>query len=572
MLSVAGAKGAAGRSGIYPDRRAGRVAVEGTGGVVGRIRVRSAVRGEGDRQGGTARLWLRRVGLLIAYAFAFRAFHVVAAYWGGNFFFSLLYPAAGLRLAALWLAGARWTGAIVLAEVAGQIAFRAIDLHSSMALDQALGVARAALPYGAIVAAVRWLQRRGIGGLSDEVMTFALVAILGPIGSAMFALVTAPLMPGATYFQPIASTLVATSAHLVGDLLGVLLVTPTLVWLYRAWQAGGWPRHALPPRARLAEAALLLAIAWSTSLTLDRAGLGLQLTPVMLATAWIGLRCGRATAWVTILASALLALPASAGDGEVAIRFTLHLELAAMVTIGYLAGSYADAQCRAQSEIARRDRLLFQAERLKTLRAMSVAVIHEISQPLSTLAVEARHLATIGAQPDGDRAEIAESAGLIGRKVAMLADLVRRLRQFGGRSPGQAARLPVEGLLADAATLVEPELRRLPIRLHREAADPDWVLLGHEVELVQAIVNLLRNAIAVTAAGDIFLCAAAGPGTLRITIDNPAPAVPLETPGMGMGLLITREIVAAHGGHLHRETVSGRVRASILLGRVDEHG
>ena len=38
------------------------------------------------------------------------------------------------------------------------------------------------------------------------------------------------------------------------------------------------------------------------------------------------------------------------------------------------------------------DRMLFQAERLKTLRAMSVAVIHEISQPLSTLAIEAKHL------------------------------------------------------------------------------------------------------------------------------------------------------------------------------------
>jgi len=510
--------------------------------------------------------------LLIAYVLAFRALHALAAWWGGSFYFSLLYPAAGLRLAVLWLAGARWTGAIVLAEVVGQLAFQVIDVRSPLMFDQALGVARAAVPYGAIVGTIRWLKRRNIGGFSDEVMTFALVAILGPIGSALFALVTAPLMPGAIEFRPIGSTLLVTSAHLVGDLLGVLLVTPTLIWLYRAWQAGEWLRQDLPPPARRVEAVLLLAIAWSTSLALAHVGLGLQLTPVMLAIAWIGLRCGRATAWAAILASALLALPASVGTGAIASRFTLHLELAAVATIGYLAGSYADAQRRAQAEIARRDRLLYQAERLKTLRAMSISVIHEISQPLSTLDIEARHLAAIGALPDSDRTEIAATATLIGRKVASLADLVRRLRHFGSRSVGQAARLPVEALLAEAAKLVQPELRGLPIRLRHLPADPDWALLGHEVELVQAIVNLLRNAIAVTRAGDILLGAEAEGRTLRITIDNPAPARTLDTPGMGMGLLITREIVTAHGGDLHRETAHGRVRASILLARMDEHG
>lgn len=536
--------------------------------------VRGAGLGVGKGWGALLRRWGRRSGWLLAYALAFRGLHMLAGLWGGSFFFSLLYPAAGLRLAALWIAGPRWTGAIVLAEMAGQLAGQTIDPHSPLVFDQALGVARAALPYGAVVAAIRWLQRRGIGGLGDEVMTFALAAILGPIGSALFAAATGPFMPGATDFHPTGSPLVVTSAHLVGDLLGVLLVTPTLVWLHRAWQAEAWPRNRLPSEARQIEAAILFAAAWATSLALAQAGLGLQLTPVMLATAWIGLRCGRATAWLAILASAVLALPFSADpNGVIATRFTLHLELAAMVTIGYLAGSYADAQARAQADIARRDRLLYQAERLKTLRAMSVAVIHEIGQPLSTLAIEARHLATIGSAPESDRGEIAESAALIGRKVALLADLVRRLRHFGGRSVGSAARLSVAALMADAATLVQPELRGLPIRLHRRPADPDPVVQGHEVELVQAIVNLLRNAIAVTRSGELLLMAENEGSAVRIAVDNPPPPATLETPGMGMGLLITREIVTAHGGSLHREALpSGRFRASILLPRAEDHG
>ena len=75
---------------------------------------------------------------------------------------------------------------------------------------------------------------------------------------------------------------------------------------------------------------------------------------------------------------------------------------------------------------------------------MSVAVIHEISQPLSTLAIEARHLHGITADADS---EIAESAALIDRKAATLSDLVRRLRRYGGRSVDEPTPLPVTALI-----------------------------------------------------------------------------------------------------------------------------
>jgi C4-dicarboxylate-specific signal transduction histidine kinase len=98
----------------------------------------------------------------------------------------------------------------------------------------------------------------------------------------------------------------------------------------------------------------------------------------------------------------------------------------------WLAGSFADAQVEAAARLERHNRLLFQAERLKTLRAMSVAVIHELSQPLSTLAIEANHLhQAAAALPSDWRGDLAQSAQLVDRKARTLADLVRRLRRFG---------------------------------------------------------------------------------------------------------------------------------------------
>ncbi|SKC07835.1 hypothetical protein [Sphingopyxis flava] len=87
---------------------------------------------------------------------------------------------------------------------------------------------------------------------------------------------------------------------------------------------------------------------------------------------------------------------------------------------------------------------------------MSVAVIHEISQPLSTLAIEARHLKS---QADGLAPDIAESADLVDRKAHALSELVRRLRRFGGPGADEPSPLPVALMLRTLEQMLAPELR-----------------------------------------------------------------------------------------------------------------
>ena len=55
---------------------------------------------------------------LAFYAVGFAVLHRMAAYWGGSGFYSLWFPAAGLRLALLWRLGPRLTPAIALVEIA----------------------------------------------------------------------------------------------------------------------------------------------------------------------------------------------------------------------------------------------------------------------------------------------------------------------------------------------------------------------------------------------------------------------------------------------------------------------
>lgn len=515
---------------------------------------------------------------LLGYAFAFCTAHQIAAEWGGHGFYSLLYPAAGFRMALLWGRGPRLTVGIVIVEVLVQIASGVIVPSSAAWPTQLVGVVRPALVYGLVVVIVRQLTRRAETSLGVAPMPLGLASVAAPVAGALIALPWSLLRPDLTGVSGMRDVVESLTSFAVGDLLGVLLFTPALLWLADLATGTASP----PGRPRLAailEVMLVLAGAFTTELMLAAIGLGTPHTPVLLAVAWIGLRFGRTAGWLAIVIVAAMVLPQTALPMAPDARLALHMSLAAIVIVGYLAGSFADAEARARTDLSRRDRLLFQAERLKTLRAMSVAVIHEISQPLSTLAIEAKHLheITVSADP-----EIAGSAALIDRKAAALSTLVRRLRRFGGRAVDEPTPLPVGTLIDTVAALARPEARSLDVVLSIDTVDPDLVILAQEVEIAQAVVNLVRNAVQASGDRRVSLSATRVDEAVWISIVNCCPPHrgdplrgidgPGTLPGMGVGLLIARAIVEAHGGTLTRvDEAGGETRATIALPLMELH-
>ena len=503
---------------------------------------------------------------LALYAAGFALAHAVAAAWGGIGFYSLWYPAAGLRLALLWRCGARLTPAVALIEVA-------VDLLTGIAPtgpndwpSLLFGIVRPVLAYGAVVWAVRRLLAKSRGGgepLFTAPMPFALAGVAAPLVAALVAIPQAWLRPDLTGVSDGASTILSLAAFTIGDLLGVLLLAPPLLWLAdRVTRRDERPLH-FPRLAVIAEAAVVLFLAIAVTVALERIGLGLQPAPVLVAIAWIGLRLGRAGAWSAVVLIAALVLPFTAGDMATPERLQLHLGLATIVVSGDLAGSFADAQARARADLERRDRLLFQAERLKTLRAMSVAVIHEISQPLSTLSIEARHLHELTVDAE---AEIAATAALIDRKAGHLSELVRRLRRYGGRTVDEPTPLPLTVLIDTVIALARPEAQAAGVGIAVAAVPPDLVVLGQEVELAQAVVNLIRNAAqACGPDGEVTLMVGAADDHAAITVSNRCAPGVAPHPGMGVGTLVARAIVEAHGGTLVREDDGTVVRATVAL-------
>ena len=501
--------------------------------------------------GKAATSW-RVAGLLAAYSIGFALTYQIASLWGGSYFYSLWYPAAGVRLAFLWRYGAGWTLGIAAAELLVQTCAGIVIPGDPHFVDQALGVMRCPVFYGAAVALVRWIERHGVSDLTMAPMPFGLVAVLAPTITAFLSGAWEWVRPGAAHQMLTQPPVTTIAALLVGDLLGVLLVAPALLWLGAEDRSRRFGISILSSWPRLLEVGLTFGLGWLLATLLVGVNPDLSMMPVLLTTSWIGLRCGRGGAWVAIILSSLIVLPWSVFVGSTATRLALHMGLAATAISGYLAGCFADAQQRARQDIARRDRMLFQAERLKTLRAMSVAVIHEISQPLSTLAIESRHLADIGADPVNHDVEIAESAALIARKADTLSTMIRRLRRFGGRSVDEPSLLSLGVLASEAVKLVAEEARAKHCPLHLTLPDDDLLVMGQEIELTQALLNIVRNAVAASPGYPIKIELSAQGTNAILSVSNMAARPGHDHRGMGVGSLVARTIIEAHGGELIR--------------------
>jgi C4-dicarboxylate-specific signal transduction histidine kinase len=188
---------------------------------------------------------------------------------------------------------------------------------------------------------------------------------------------------------------------------------------------------------------------------------------------------------------------------------------------------------------------------------------------LSNFAVAARALAAQSAPPD----MLAGALDEIVEQSKRASEIVKRVRAFINPQRGHHENLAIDGVIAHAAALLTPELRRDGVNLQLALDDGGARVRGDRVLLEQVLVNLIHNAMHAmqdSPRGRIDLTSRRVDQGVRITVTDAGPGIPPEQldqifapffttrpDGLGLGLNICRTIVEAHGGAMSVDNPAG---------------
>lgn len=216
--------------------------------------------------------------------------------------------------------------------------------------------------------------------------------------------------------------------------------------------------------------------------------------------------------------------------------------------------------------IARANVELLATERLATIGKMAAHVTHEIRNPLSSLALNAELLE----EEIGENAEAKTLLRAMRNEVERLTALSERYLSVARRKPPRLENEDIGQVCRDALDFMRADLERHGIKVDlRCDADIRTVSID-EGQIRQALYNLLRNAReAMPSGGRVALLARNAEGGVEIVVEDEGPGIDAESRarlfepffttkghGTGLGLVITREIVEAHGGQLECEPVA----------------
>lgn len=235
----------------------------------------------------------------------------------------------------------------------------------------------------------------------------------------------------------------------------------------------------------------------------------------------------------------------------------------------------SEANARLVEEMAERHRVeeaarlvheeLEQANRLAILGQIAAGVTHEINQPVAAIRTYADNADVLIGK--GQTGPARSAIGRIAKLTERIGAITGELRAFSAKRGGRARLLGVDTAIDGALQLLGSNLRQANIQLDRAPRDPDIKVWAEKIRVEQILVNLLRNAIdalADTPEPVIRIGIAVSGSSTEIVIADNGPGIDAEvaallfTPfrttksqGLGLGLVISRDIAASMGGELN---------------------
>jgi len=219
-------------------------------------------------------------------------------------------------------------------------------------------------------------------------------------------------------------------------------------------------------------------------------------------------------------------------------------------------------------EIRAMEEQVERSRRLAALGRMAAGIAHEIRNPLGTLRGFAQYFGgTCKSDPEG-----AEYAGLMVGEVDRLNRMVEALLQFARPREPEFLEISLKEVLSRAQKLLQGDFDAAGVAFRLEPPQRDVPFQADPDLLIQALLNLLQNAVAATPqGGEVALGARLDGDRVRLWVKDTGtglrpeerqrmfdPFFTTKRTGTGLGLAVVHQIVEQHSGTIDVQTEDGK--------------
>jgi two-component system sensor kinase FixL len=223
------------------------------------------------------------------------------------------------------------------------------------------------------------------------------------------------------------------------------------------------------------------------------------------------------------------------------------------------------------SEKAKLQEQLMERERLATIGTTAAKIGHELANPLNGMSLTVQLLEQrLSRQPYPPDSQVTATVQRLKNEISRLNQLAGQFRRISRRERYNFQSTQLADLIDDVIRIQRPHLAQLNIEIEEliPAGLPNLAVDADKIK--QALLNLLKNAAEAMPYGgkitveartthDGFLIEISDTGAgIPLDIDAFEPFVTTKKEGTGIGLVIVRQVVTAHGGKISYHSRPGK--------------